>query len=599
MLSVSIATVSHFNRLNFLKILAKCIKKQDYTNIKEWVIVDTSFIGYYKTDNDLSEIIQEFQRDESLPNIVYYKSNKKNIGGWRNETSLLVSGDIIVCMDDDDYYPPERISHAVEKLSDKNTLLAGCDKMYFFDIHYNKFYQFNGFGPTHTTNNCMAYWREYLNNHSYDESVTHAEETSFTNNYSEPIIQLDPEKTVLQFSHDAHTYNKKHIVYINHLLHPNLKYITEKSITVGGFIMDQEIYNDYKNIFDELVKPINSEYDIVYYLGPSPLWSPQQSNLGGSEQAVKYLSSEWVKNGKTVAVYGNFNWTGIYQGVEYIDFTKFKFWYQYNVLILWRLCGCYPLLEYNLNANKLLIDIHDNIPEHYELLFRTKNKISHSMFKSDFHNEFVENLTGKKLPNPIIIPNGIRISDFSQPITETRNQFRMCYCSCYSRGLKRILENIWPIVNKFEPRAELHVYYGMDLIEDPEFKNTMSILLSQPGVMDHGKQPIDIINREKHMSTFHLYYTDNLGEIDCISIRESLVAGCIPIISDVNIFKYRDGIHLTWLPNIPDFNKQIAYTIIEIMHNTNLQNELRNNLIKSPSIISWSDCAQEWLKYMF
>ncbi|AGC01762.1 Glycosyltransferase_GTB_type super family protein [Acanthamoeba polyphaga moumouvirus] len=222
---------------------------------------------------------------------------------------------------------------------------------------------------------------------------------------------------------------------------------------------------------------------------------------------------------------------------------------------------------------------------------KPKNKISFSMLKSDFHNEFIESLTGQKLPNPILIPNGIKINEFSQPIIESRNQFRICYCSCYTRGLKRILENIWPIIHKLEPRSEFHVYYGMDLIEDPEFKKEMTLLLSQPGVMDHGKQPIDIINREKHMSTFHLYYTDNLGEIDCISIRESLVAGCIPIISDVNIFKYRDGIHLKWLPNVPDFNKQIAYTIIEIMHNTNLQNELRNNLIKSPSIISWSDCA--------
>ncbi|AGC01763.1 Glycosyltransferase_GTA_type super family protein [Acanthamoeba polyphaga moumouvirus] len=98
----------------------------------------------------------------------------KNIGGWRNETSLLVSSDVIVCMDRDDYYPLEKISHAVERLSDKKTLLAGCNKTYFFDIHYNKFYQFNGFGPTHSTNNCMAYWREYLNNHSYDVTVTHA-----------------------------------------------------------------------------------------------------------------------------------------------------------------------------------------------------------------------------------------------------------------------------------------------------------------------------------------------------------------------------------------------------------------------------------------
>ncbi|ANB50410.1 hypothetical protein [Powai lake megavirus] len=599
MLSVSIVTVSHYNRINFLKILAKCIKRQDYQNIKEWIIVDTSFVGYYKTDNDLFELIQEFEKDTVLPKIIYYKSNRENIGGWRNETSMLASGDIIVCMDDDDYYPPERVSHAVEKLQDKTSLMAGCDKMYFFDIHYNKFYQFNGFGTNHTTNNCMAYWREYLDNHCYDETVKHAEENSFTNNFKDNIIQLDPKKTVLQFSHNINTYDKKHIIYINHILYPEQKYITEKNITIHDFIMDEEIYQDYNNIFLELTKPKKSEYDIVYYLGLSPIWSPHQNNLGGSEQAVKYLTIEWAKLGYRVAIYGNLSWTGQYQNVEYIDYAKFKFWDQYRVLILWRLHGCFPLIEYNLLADKLVIDIHDNIPEHYDLLIKNKNKINYCAIKSEFHAELFDQFSGINISNKMIIPNGIRIDDFNKPSDISRNPFRMCYCSCYTRGLNRILKNIWPYVYELEPRAELHVYYGMDLVENNDFKEEMKLLLSQPGVMDHGRQSVEIINREKHMSTFHFYYTDSLGEIDCISIRESLIAGCIPIISDINIFKYRDGIHIKWLPNIPDFNRQIAYNIIELMHNVNLQEQLRNMLIKSPTIISWEKSANDWIKYMF
>ncbi|AAV50467.1 putative glycosyltransferase [Acanthamoeba castellanii mimivirus] len=595
MIPVTILTISHFNRSDFLKILSKCVKKQDYPNIKEWVIIDTSFVGYYKTQQDLSSLIEEFRNDTDLPAIVYNKATTNNIGGWRNEGNSYVSGDIIVCMDDDDYYPPMRISHAVEKLKDKSSLIAGCDKMYFFDIHYNEFYLFNGFGQTHSTNNCMAYWREYINSHTYDETVTHAEETKFTNDFKEPMIQLETDKTVLQFSHNINTYDKKHIIHTNHVLPKEVKYITLLNKSVREFINNDEIYNDYETIFNKLRQPVKSEYDIVYYLGLCPQWSPLQKNLGGSEQAVIYLATEWAKQGKKVAVYGNLIHFGTIDGVEYIDFKKFQFWNQYDILILWRLYGFYPHINYNLKARKLLVDIHDNIPEPYELLMRYKNKITHWMVKSQYHKSYIEAITGQELSNGVIIPNGVRIKEFQKSVVETRNQFRMCYCSCYVRGLHRILSGIWPIIHQLEPRAELHVYYGMDLIVDENYKKELKQLLSQPGVMDHGKQPIEIINREKHMSNFHFYYSDYPGETDCITIKESLVAGCIPIISDFGVFKERHGVHLKWLPNTADFNQNIAHIVIELLHDTNIQEQLRKELVNSSTIISWEKIANEWI----
>ena len=599
MLSVSIVTISQFSREPFLKILAKCIKKQDYTNITEWIIVDTSSCSYNPTTNDLSNIIDEFEKDPLLPKILYYKSTKTTIGAWRNESSKLVSGNIIVCMDDDDYYPPQRVSHAVESLADKKTLIAGGDKMFFYDIHFNKFYQFNGFGPTHSTNNCMAYWKEYLDNHSYDETVGHAEENSFTNNFTEPMTQLDSNKTVLQFSHDANTYNKKYIILMNYFKISKHKYITELDITVDKFINNKEIYQDYADLFEKLSKPQISKYDIVYFTGPSMVeWSPLQKDLGGSEQAVKHLSMEWQRKGKTVAVYGNLTWEGKFEGVDYFNYLKFRFWDKYQTLVLWRLFGCYPYITLNLTADKILVDIHDHVIDLYNLLLDNKNKITHWMVKSEFQHRLIEETIEQKIPNTITIPNGLRVTEFSKEINLSRNPFRMCYCSCYTRGLHRILKYIWPIIYKLEPRAEMHTYYGMSMIGDESFKTEMKQLLSQPGVMDHDRQPIEIINREKHLSTFQFYYTDTLAEIDCISIRESLVAGCIPIISDIHVFKYRDGIHIKWLPNIADFNNQIACGIVELMHDEKAHTELRQKYYKSNTIMSWEQVAAEWLKYM-
>jgi glycosyltransferase involved in cell wall biosynthesis len=52
------------------------------------------------------------------------------------------SGDIIIYMDDDDYYPPERISHAVQTLQDNPSfLIAGCSEMYVYFDSKQKMYR--------------------------------------------------------------------------------------------------------------------------------------------------------------------------------------------------------------------------------------------------------------------------------------------------------------------------------------------------------------------------------------------------------------------------------------------------------------------------
>ena len=59
--------------------------------------------------------------------------NKMLLGAKRNFMHSKCNGSIIVYMDDDDYYPPDRISHAVEKLQkDKTALCAGSSEIYVY-----------------------------------------------------------------------------------------------------------------------------------------------------------------------------------------------------------------------------------------------------------------------------------------------------------------------------------------------------------------------------------------------------------------------------------------------------------------------------------
>ena len=176
-----------------------------------------------------------------------------------------------------------------------------------------------------------------------------------------------------------------------------------------------------------------------------------------------------------------------------------------------------------------------------------------------------------------------------------RNLYRFCYCSCYTRGLQHILENIWPVIYKFEPRSELHVYYGMDMIKNQEWKQHMKQLLAQPGVMDHGRQSAEIIAREKRLSMFHLYITNTIKEIDCISIRESIVSGCIPLLSNFGLFKERDGIHFELIDGNLECYKNIAFKILNLLKNADKLQSVQQLLYQSKWIFDWNVVSEKWL----
>jgi hypothetical protein len=194
-----------------------------------------------------------------------------------------------------------------------------------------------------------------------------------------------------------------------------------------------------------------------------------------------------------------------------------------------------------------------------------------------------------------VIPNGIRIKEFEEPSEVVREPYRFCYCSCYSRGLMELLSFVWPVIIQNEPRAELHVYYGIGSIEDPQMRQQIQFLMGQPGIMDHGRQPVEIIAREKQKSTFHLYVTDCVGETDCISIRESLVAGCIPLISNSGVFKNRDGLHFSLDNKTPQGYQTIGNGIVNVMKKPDFLELCRKQFSKSKTICSWETVAQQWL----
>ena len=228
---VSLLTITQHSRFPCIQNLYDLIKLQTYTNIKEWIIVEGSPTLDLAEQNriQLTDFINTILNNRLTNNNAKNTTNNAMtikyldyspdlmLSDLRNKGNLACSGDIIVCMDDDDYYPKERVTHAVHQLQNSPKLIAGCSKAYMYDYFLDKMYKFKEFGPNHSTNNCLAYKREYLVDHSHAPGLRSGEEMSFTNGFREPMIQLSARKTIVISSHDKNTYNKREMCEASNL----------------------------------------------------------------------------------------------------------------------------------------------------------------------------------------------------------------------------------------------------------------------------------------------------------------------------------------------------------------------------------------------
>jgi glycosyltransferase involved in cell wall biosynthesis len=120
---VSVCTPT-FNRRPFIPIMLECFRNQVYPKDRmEWIIVD-----------DGTDRIKDLIDAANIPQIKYFSVDRKmTLGEKRNYMHKQSKGSIIVYMDDDDYYPPERVSHAVDVLMiNKDALCAGSSEMYIY-----------------------------------------------------------------------------------------------------------------------------------------------------------------------------------------------------------------------------------------------------------------------------------------------------------------------------------------------------------------------------------------------------------------------------------------------------------------------------------
>lgn len=225
-----------YNRRAFIPMAIACYKEQTYPlDRREWIILDDG--------TDSVEDLFTGPLVKGIPNLRYIRvpegTPKLKVGAKRNWLNREATGEFCVAMDDDDYYFPKRIADIVYRFNGSPSYqLLGSSEMYFYFHKWKKVYRFNALHKNHASNGTLAYRTSYGKSHLYDESVTHAEEPSFLENYKNPMIQQDPKKCIVVMCHPSNTYDKHQMVENKnpHMVETAFKLkdlITEKHIREG------------------------------------------------------------------------------------------------------------------------------------------------------------------------------------------------------------------------------------------------------------------------------------------------------------------------------------------------------------------------------
>lgn len=334
--------------------------------------------------------------------------------------------------------------------------------------------------------------------------------------------------------------------------------------------------------------------DEICFLCPTSAepWSPKsiEKGIGGSEEAVIWLTSELKKLGFKITVYADVSEEGDYNGIEWLDWRKFNPNDKFSHLVGWRV----NIGGYKFRAKNKIIWLHD-IPNCLVGISDDEVKgIDKVVVLSNYH----KSLLPKNIPDDKIIvsTNGINASDFVGLGNIKREKNRIIWASSYDRGLDVLLKD-WKKIKSAVPDATLHIFYGWntyDALADQglrtnNFKPYMTKLMQQEGVFEHGRIGHKELLKEYSKSAIMAYPCNYAGEINCIALTKAVACGVMVVSNDYAVMKERN-------PHIVVTDDEFIDTVIDALKgNIKVHMDTKRYINEN----SWEAVAKDWSERVF
>ena len=175
-----------------------------------WIVLDNSSSPEY-----------DWSPAKELPWVDYVRvEGDRSIGSLRTEClklALEAGAEYIVFWDDDDYYPPTRISTGVNALLNKPTAdIAASSRMMLLLVRENVMLETGPFGDSHGTAATYTIRRRYAETHTFPDA-RRGEELGFTNQWTASMVQVPSEETIVVIGHGRNTVDKSAILQTPHV----------------------------------------------------------------------------------------------------------------------------------------------------------------------------------------------------------------------------------------------------------------------------------------------------------------------------------------------------------------------------------------------
>jgi len=183
-------------------------------NKLEWVIIDDSV-------NEMKSVEDMLPHND--PRIKYYHfkvdkpmtiAKKRNLGAER------ASHDIIIHMDDDDFYPGESVLARVKvllKYQEDGIECVGCSKIGVYDLLHNAS-SISTDGELSLSEASMAYFKKFWEARPFNDIIEKGEYRTFIHDRFDKIMDIPYSFVIIAFSHNANFTEKKREITHNQLV---------------------------------------------------------------------------------------------------------------------------------------------------------------------------------------------------------------------------------------------------------------------------------------------------------------------------------------------------------------------------------------------
>ena len=339
--------------------------------------------------------------------------------------------------------------------------------------------------------------------------------------------------------------------------------------------------------------------------------------MGGSEEAVVYLSRELAKLGWQVTVFndrddeymdpvygtGRLSYPDYEPGddiVVYKPWTLLNPYDEFDVFWAWRNPSLPRALD--IKARKIIVDMHDYPLGHQTVTKADVARVDVFMLKTKFQRRGIPDVPDDKI---VIIPNGLVTSQFEG--SSEKRKHSVGWFSSYDRGIDTLL-SIWPKIVEAVPDVTLDLAYGWTVYDLFHSKNAermkwkwqMIREFNKYGVKEHGR--LSHIELADLMQTTQvLAYPTSFPEIDCITVKKAQAAKMDVVTSGYAALQesiIKDEPEIEGIHDKPEALEAFADRLIEALLHPESEETLEKRKQQIFAKYDWAVVAQAWDKVM-